>query len=200
MGKWNSNSLRNLACTARNSLILRPLFVKFMQVLTTLYRLLGLVSEEYKWKYKEPCFSVSRANGVLVRNNCWYTEEPASEVLSEIIHGQKKPCDCSMDIMLLWVTMLQILCRFWKCASLWTRNALKAKRERPNKMQLIRCLLSNFLSQHVSGIVMPIIRRIRPCPTACGVLPGYVGCGWLWSCGAATYLNMFRASLCPSSG
>ena len=24
---------------------------------------------------------------------------------------------------------------------------------------------------------MPIIRRIRPCPTACGVLPRCVGCG-----------------------
>jgi len=45
-------------------------------------------------------------------------------------------------------------------------------------MQQIRCLLSKFLSQHVSGIIMPIIRRIRLCPTACGVLPGaVVGCG-----------------------
>ena len=50
-------------------------------------------------------------------------------------------------------------------------------------MQLIRCLLSNFLFQHVLGIIMPIIRRIRPCPAACGVLSGCVGCGWLWSCG-----------------
>jgi len=51
-------------------------------------------------------------------------------------------------------------------------------REKTNKMQLIRCLLSNFLSHHVSGIIMPIIRRIRPCPTACGVLPWCVDCGW----------------------
>jgi len=62
-------------------------------------------------------------------------------------------------------------------------------------MQLIRCLLSNFLSQHVSGIIMPIIGRIRPFPTACGVLPGCVGCGWLWSCGAAsctcTWFSLF---------
>jgi len=55
-------------------------------------------------------------------------------------------------------------------------------------MQLIRCLLSNFLSQHVSGI----IRRIRPCPTACGVLPGCVGCGWLWSCEAASRCSSTR--------
>ena len=60
-------------------------------------------------------------------------------------------------------------------------------RERTNKMQLIRCLFSNFLSQHVLGITMPIIRRIRPCPTECGVLSGCVGCGWLWSCGAASW-------------
>jgi len=30
-----------------------------------------------------------------------------------------------------------------------------------------------LLSQHVSGIIMLIIRRTRPC----GVLPGCVGCG-----------------------
>ena len=42
-----------------------------------------------------------------------------------------------------------------------------------------------LLSQHVSSIIMPIIRRIRQCPTACGVLPGCVGCGRLWSCGVA---------------
>ena len=45
-------------------------------------------------------------------------------------------------------------------------------RERTNKMQLTQCLLSNFLYQHDSGIIMPIIRRIIPPPTACGVLPG----------------------------
>jgi len=66
-------------------------------------------------------------------------------------------------------------------------------RERTNKMQLIRCLLSNFLSQHVSGIIMPIIRRIRPCPASCGVVLGCVGCGWLWSCGAGSCMTQNTA-------
>jgi len=48
-------------------------------------------------------------------------------------------------------------------------------------MQLIRCLLIKLLSLHVSGIIMPINRRIRPYPTACGVLHWvcrlWVGCG-----------------------
>ena len=61
-------------------------------------------------------------------------------------------------------------------------------RERTNKMQLTRCLLSNFMSQHVSDIIMTIIRRIRPFPTACGVLPECAGCGWLWSCGAVSWV------------
>ena len=60
-------------------------------------------------------------------------------------------------------------------------------REGTNKMQLISLFIIKPLSQHVSGIIMPIIRRIRPCPTACGVLPGCVDCGWLWSCGAASW-------------
>jgi hypothetical protein len=77
------------------------------------------------------------------------------------------------------------LCNSGTCMQ--KRKTNLRRRERTNKMQLIRCLLSNFLSQHVSGIIMPIIRRIRPCPTACGVLPGCVGCGWLWSCTAACH-------------
>ena len=50
-------------------------------------------------------------------------------------------------------------------------------REETNKMQQLRCLLS-ILSQHVSGIIMPIFRRTRR------VLPHVVccarsaGCGW----------------------
>jgi len=42
-----------------------------------------------------------------------------------------------------------------------------------------------LLSQHVSGIIIPIIRRIRPCPTTCGVLHWLCRL-WLavvlWSC------------------
>ena len=30
--------------------------------------------------------------------------------------------------------------------------------------------ITKLLTQHVSGIIMPIFRRIRSCPTACGVL------------------------------
>ena len=64
----------------------------------------------------------------------------------------------------------------------------KVKRENQqdatNLMFIIKLLI-----QHVSGIIMPIISRIRPCPTACSVLPGCVGCGCLWLCGAASLSN-----------
>ena len=43
----------------------------------------------------------------------------------------------------------------------------------------ISMFIIKLLSQHVSGIIMPIIKRIRPCSAACCVLPGCVGCGWL---------------------
>ena len=66
-------------------------------------------------------------------------------------------------------------------------------------MQLISLFIIELLSQHVSGIIMPIIRRIRPCPTACGVLPGCVGCGWLWSCGENTTCSRTR-SYSPDDG
>ena len=41
-----------------------------------------------------------------------------------------------------------------------------------------------LLSQHVSGIIIPIIRRTRPCTTAYGVLHWLC---WLWLCGAASW-------------
>ena len=70
------------------------------------------------------------------------------------------------------------LCDFFLCFRfLWPCIVNVMWRERTNKKQLIQCLLSNFLSQHVLGIITPIITRIRPCPTSCGVLPGCVGCG-----------------------
>jgi len=40
-----------------------------------------------------------------------------------------------------------------------------------------------LLFQHVSGIIMPIIRRTRPCITAYGVLHWLC---WLWLCAAGS--------------
>jgi len=65
------------------------------------------------------------------------------------------------------------------------QNVQMAKRE--NQQDVTNSVfIIELLSQHVSAIIMPIIRRIRPCPTACVVLLGCVGCGWLWSCGSAS--------------
>ena len=62
----------------------------------------------------------------------------------------------------------------------------KVKRE--NQQDAINTMfIIKLLSQHVSVTIMPIIRRIRPSPTACGVLPGCIGCGLLWFCGAASW-------------
>ena len=63
-------------------------------------------------------------------------------------------------------------------AALKYRNDYKVKRENHQDATNLMFIIKP-LSQHVSGIIMPIIRKIRPCPTACGVLPGCVGCGWL---------------------
>jgi len=104
------------------------------------------------------CLSLRQAN-------FWYGFKPGSTVTHQ--------CWCK------WRRRGEI--SFWKELQgfrfLWLCIMNIRWREKTNKMQLIRCLLSNFLSQHVSGITMPIIRRIRLCPTACGVLPGCVGCG-----------------------
>ena len=56
-----------------------------------------------------------------------------------------------------------------------------------NSMFIIKLLF-----QHVSGIILPIIRRIRPCPTVCGVLPECVGCGFF------NLLLLFSSRVLPS--
>jgi len=61
------------------------------------------------------------------------------------------------------------------------------RRERNQQDATNPMLIIKLLSQHVSGIIMPIISRTRPCTTAYGVLHwlcwlwlAVVGCGWLW--------------------
>ena len=56
---------------------------------------------------------------------------------------------------------------------------------RERKQQDATNLLSiiKLLSQHVSGIIMPIIRRTRMCTATYGVLHWL---WWLWLCGAGT--------------
>ena len=74
--------------------------------------------------------------------------------------------------LLMTRTMLLETCREFKVKS-------QNQQDATNSMFFIKPR-----SQHVLGIIMPIIRRIRPCPTACGVL--HCLC-WLWSCGAASW-------------
>ena len=57
-------------------------------------------------------------------------------------------------------------------------------RERNQQDATNSMLIIKLLSQHVSGVIMPIIRRTRPCTTAYGVLHWLC---WLWVCGAASW-------------
>ena len=56
-------------------------------------------------------------------------------------------------------------------------------RERNQQDAANLMFIIKLLSQHVSGIIMPIFRRTRLCTAACGVLHWL---WWLWLCGAGT--------------
>ena len=56
-------------------------------------------------------------------------------------------------------------------------------RERNQQDATNLMFIIKLLSQHVSGIIMPIIRRTRVCTAAYGVL---YWLWWLWLCGAGT--------------
>ena len=91
-----------------------------------------------------------------------------SGIIMPIIR-RTRPCTAAYGV-------LHCLCYLWLCgAALWA-------------VCTVWKLLfdSNFYTLHTVHTT-PIIRRIRPFPTACGVLSGFVGCGWLWLCGAASW-------------
>ena len=56
-------------------------------------------------------------------------------------------------------------------------------RERNQQDATNLMFIIKLLAQHVSGIIMPIIRRTRVCTAAYGVLHWS---SWLWLCGAGT--------------
>jgi len=68
---------------------------------------------------------------------------------------------------------------------LWPCIVSKAWGKKTNKMQQYRCFIVNSgcwllkLSQHVSGIFMPIFRRKTTCYSMWSVFAGSVGCGRL---------------------
>jgi hypothetical protein len=51
------------------------------------------------------------------------------------------------------------------------------EREKPNKMQRLD-VYYQLLSQHVSGIIMPIFRRTRTVLLYMVYCSGSAGCGW----------------------
>jgi len=95
---------------------------------------------------------------------------------NSVFYLRRKNSDCGE--MLLQQAPILLECRG---PFVTTTQYFKVKRENEqdatNSMFIIK-----LPSQHVSGIIMPIIRRIRPCPTACGVLPECVGCGLVELC------------------
>ena len=73
----------------------------------------------------------------------------------------------------LWRQHVSVSFRF-----LWPCIVSKLWRERENQQDAtVRCLLS-ILSQHVSGIIMPIFRRTRRVLLHVVCCAGSAGCGW----------------------
>jgi len=60
---------------------------------------------------------------------------------------------------------------------------LIVRRERNQQDATNLVFIIKLLSQHVSGIIMPIIRRTRLCTAACGVVHWLC---WLWLCGTGS--------------
>jgi len=66
---------------------------------------------------------------------------------------------------------------------LWPCIMNVGRRERNQQDATNLIFIIRLISQHVSGIIMPIIRRTRVCTVAYGVLHLL---WWLWLCGAGT--------------
>jgi len=79
---------------------------------------------------------------------------------------QNTICNNFLNFRILWLCIVKV---GWR-----ERN----QQDATNLMFIIK-----LLSQHVSGIITPIIRRTRPCTTAYGILHWLC---WPWLCGAGT--------------
>jgi len=78
----------------------------------------------------------------------------------------------------IWVSKEKRACTNFRL--LWPCIMNVGWRQRNQQDATNLMFIIKLLSQHVSGIIMPIIRRTRPCTTACGVLHWLC---WLWLCG-----------------
>ena len=61
---------------------------------------------------------------------------------------------------------------------LWTCIVSKVRRERKNQQDATITCLYQLLSQHVSGIIMPIFRRTKALLLHLVCCSGSAGCGW----------------------
>ena len=84
------------------------------------------------------------------------------------------------------------------CGSGRRRNCsvfCRVKREKQTRCNYMVFIIK-LLSQHVLGIIMPVIRRTRVCTAACSVLHWL---WWPWLCGAGNSNFHSAHSSCPSS-
>ena len=91
-------------------------------------------------------------------------------------------CCSVLDLLLCLLTIATSFCAFvvtqWFCSFCIKHNSCKLWSERENQQDAtVRCLLST-LSQHVSGIIMPIFRRPRRVLLHMVCCAGTAGCGW----------------------
>jgi len=148
------------------------------------WKLRAVHREQKKWANTVPGYKVKRENQQDVTNSMFIIKllsQHVSGIIMPIIR-RIRPCPAVCGVLPGCVGC----CWLWSCGDVsWvTCTQLTTQQDSTNSMSIIK-----LLSQHVSGIIMPIIRRIRPCPTAYGVLPGCVGCCWLWSCGAVSWVT-----------
>ena len=74
-------------------------------------------------------------------------------------------------------------------------NNNSVKREGNQQDATNLTFIIKILSQHVSGIIMPIIKRTRVCTAAYGVLHWL---WWLWLCGAGTVTFTVHTARVPA--
>ena len=94
-------------------------------------------------------------------------------------------------IIIIFIYLLQLCCYPVAVVILHVKkHEIGSWGKKTNKMRQYRWFIVNSgcwlltLSQHVSGIFMPIFRRKTTCYCMWSVFAGSVGCGTLWYCGA----------------
>jgi len=119
---------------------------------------------------------------------------PASD---QVVYNKTGKCTYKVTLLGARVTIVAVEKQYYMFRFLWPCIVNIRCWERTIKMQLIRCLLLNFYLNMFRASLCPSSGEQDRVLLHMVFCTGCAGCGWLWSCGAASWAVCTRLTTQP---